>query len=303
MWGFGRKANDANIERSLVWIVGSPRSGSTWLLNLLRASPAVGVLDEPLIGAHLGLSAAATLGVTAADATRREDWRALDAHHSRDDYFFSDRYRAVWAPALRTLLLARLGSQLSESSSHTRLVIKEPHGSEAADLLAALLPRSRFLFLVRDGRDVVDSLLDALSGGGWATDLAVVDDGSARRLSFLVDAAHAWVQRMSSATRAFDGHPAELGLLVRYEELLSDTQPQLERVLTWAGLPVPAGLAEHVEKLSFAQVRESDKGAGRFHRAATPGLWRTNLSDAEQVAVEDVMAPVLRRLGYEVGGV
>ena len=40
------------------------------------------------------------------------------------------------------------------------LVVKEPNTSEAADTLVKLLPSSRVVFLVRDGRDVVDSMLD-----------------------------------------------------------------------------------------------------------------------------------------------
>jgi hypothetical protein len=36
-----------------------------------------------------------------------------------------------------------------------------------------------------------------------------------------------------------------------------------------------------------------------FHRAATPGLWRENMSPAEQEAVEQVLGDKLRELGYQ----
>jgi LPS sulfotransferase NodH len=301
----GRKSQKRAVEQSLVWLIGSPRTGSTWLLNLLRVDTRVKVVDEPLIGAHLGLSAAATLGVSATKPAERDDWRALDFYADRDDYFFSKRYRSSWEAPLRDLVLARLGDQLADLGGRPGsdlLVVKEPHGSEAADLLASLTPGSRLLVLVRDGRDVVDSLLDAVRAGSWASGLATVEDLPAQRLLFLQDAARTWVQRMTTATAALDAHAPDRGLLVRYEELLDDTQGQLSRILAWLGAAASSAVAEHVERLSFAQVREEDKGSGRFHRAASPGMWRENLSPEEQSAVEAIMAPMLVRLSYEVTG-
>lgn len=301
----GRRSQQRAVESSLVWLIGSPRTGSTWLLNLLRVEPRVKVVDEPLIGAHLGLSAAATLGVSATRPSARDDWRAIDFYADRDDYFFSKRYRASWEGPLRELVLNRLGDQLADLGGRPGtdlLVVKEPHGSEAADLLGLLTPRSRLLVLVRDGRDVVDSLLDAVREGSWASGLATVEDRPAQRLLFLQDAAQAWVQRMTTVTGALDAHAADRGLLVRYEELLDDTQGQLSRILTWLGAAPSSALAEHVERLSFAQVRQEDKGSGRFHRAATPGMWRNNLSEQEQSAVEAITGPMLSRLSYEVPG-
>ena len=49
------------------------------------------------------------------------------------------------------------------------MVIKEVNGSHGADLVMSLFPRSKMIFLVRDGRDVLDSLLDANKEGGWMT--------------------------------------------------------------------------------------------------------------------------------------
>lgn len=301
----GRKSRLRAVEDSLVWLIGSPRTGSTWLLNLLRVEPRVNVVDEPLIGAHLGLSAAATLGVSATTVSARANWRALDYYAEHDDYFFSKRYRESWRGPLRELLLSRLGDQLVDRGGRPGsdlLVVKEPHGSEAADLLASVTPRSRLLVLVRDGRDVVDSVLDAVREGSWAAGLATVEDQPAGRLLFLQDAAHAWVQRMTTAQAALDAHGSDRGLLVRYEELLDDTVGELTRILEWLGARPSSALAEHVERLSFAKVRPEDKGTGRFHRAASPGMWRTNLSVQEQSAVEDIMRPMLVRLSYEVTG-
>ena len=49
-------------------------------------------------------------------------------------------------------------------------VIKDPNASHAAHAMAQLLPRARLIYLVRDGRDVVDSHVHAYGEGGWVAE-------------------------------------------------------------------------------------------------------------------------------------
>src|SRR4051794_33082070 len=94
----------AGVEARLVWILGSPRSGSTWLANMLGASPRVVLIEEPSIGAHLGLGMSEFVSM----APRRipvERLRLADARAALPSYFFSRRYTNSWLPGLRRLLL------------------------------------------------------------------------------------------------------------------------------------------------------------------------------------------------------
>jgi hypothetical protein len=296
-----RPSRDDALERNLVWMVGSPRTGTTWLLNLLVAHARVHGLDEPLIGAHLGVPAASTVGGVARSPRADEGSRLLDVFRGRDGYFFSDRYADAWRPALRQLLLARLGAQLHDLGGDPRndvLVVKEPHGSEAADILADTLPQSRLLIVVRDGRDVVDSMLDALQPGAWASDLATLDPGADERRRFIADYGALWSERIRVVLSAQSGRPPEQQRLVRYEDLLADPVEQVAGILRWMGLEPPPTLREHVERLSFDRVSEEHRGTGNFHRAASPGLWRQQLAPDEQALANEVMGPVLERLGY-----
>src|SRR5436190_17938226 len=120
------------VEQSLIWIVGSPRAGTTWLAGMLGAHRDVLFIDEPLIGLHIGVlfDQIISLPSSSGDAVGR---RVRDLSSSRDDYFFSDRYRGAWQPALRRLILERFRAQLLDDGRRarkTRLVVKEPHGSE-----------------------------------------------------------------------------------------------------------------------------------------------------------------------------
>ena len=289
------------MERHTVWMVGSPRTGTTWLLNLLRAHQRIKTLDEPLIGAHLGFPASATVGTVARHPRAGEASRAVDVFAGHDDYFFSTKYEHAWRAPLRHLLLTRMLAQFADLGGRVGtdyLVVKEPHGSEAADILVSTLPQSRLLIVVRDPRDVVDSILDAVRPGGWASDVATVEEDAETRARFVEDYTLLWLERTRVVLTARDQVGPERHLLLRYEDLLADAGQGVRAILGWLELDAPPQLDEHIARLSFDQLSPEAKGPGQFARAATPGMWRSNLHPREQEIVNGITQPMLRELGY-----
>jgi hypothetical protein len=288
------------VERRLVWVFGSPRTGTTWLLHLLGSHPGVATMDEPGIGMHLALSAPETLGVPAS-GFRPDQMRINDSRSGDDDYFFAARYTEVWLPSVRALLVERMTAQLAGQNGDTELLlIKEPNGSLGADLIMRALPASRLLWVLRDGRDVIDSQLDAARKGSWLSNFGGgMEATPGERLRFLEDRAYLWVARTRAVQRAYDAHEPTLRHVVRYERLLGETEADLRRILAWLDVAPPDDLAGVVQRLSFDAVPESQRGPGRFARAASPGLWRENLTAEEQQAVTQIMAPTLESIGYE----
>lgn len=281
------------VHRKLVWILGSPRSGSTWLMRLLDHPPRVTILREPLVGLHLGAYPPALLGMSPESAAGR----TLADFRPDDSYFFSARYADVWLPHLQRLLLARLEAQIPRNSE--RCVVNEPNGSDGAEMIMRALPKASLIFLLRDGRDVVDSLVDAWREGSWLEQAFGVSlDASVDRLTFVRHEAYRWVARTMTVRNAFEAHPPERRCLVRYEELREDPVGVLDAVFRHFGWKPPAGFEEHVQSLSFEQRPSGERGTGTFHRAATPGLWRRNLTDEEAAACAKVMGPLLREFGY-----
>lgn len=292
-----------DLEPRLVWLVGSPRSGSTWLMSLMGAADRVVTIDEPGIGMHLGLTVGGLVSLRARDVPW-ERMRMWDVRVDADDYFFNDRHAAAWRAPLRDLLLARLQAQVADvcrvrGIADPVVVVKEPHGSQAADLLMSLLPEAHLLFLLRDGRDVLDSELDAGAVGSWASSLTegfVTADED--RHAFLRDRAHLWALRTTVVQRAYERHAAGRRMRVRYEDLLADTPAGLAELDRWLGL----GLGDRVEAVAEAgrvdRQPEDVRGPGRFVRSASPGEWRRHLTDEERQMVDHVMGPTLAAVGY-----
>lgn len=289
-----------DIGSRIVWMLGSPRTGSTWLMQLFAEMPEVSVIDESYIPLHLvPIDHALTDGEYFEAGPRSED----------PHYFFAKRYREEAFPELRELFMRGLLRQLEELEQNTDprwIVIKEPNGSHASDSLMSLFPESRLLFLVRDGRDVIDSLIDAmLSKDSWWQQSQGSDEPRivGERMAFINHHAKLWLQRTKSTQRAFAALPEAQRHEVGYENLLADTTTEFSAMLDWLGLEIPPEQVQAaVEKCSFKAIPDSQKGPGKRARSANPGQWKERLRPGEIELVESVMGPKLRELGYEAEG-
>jgi hypothetical protein len=181
------------------------------------------------------------------------------------------------------------------------MVIKEPNGSHAAPLIMSMLPTARLLFLYRDGRDVIDSLL-ALNGPGGLTAswLGVAVETPEQRLQLIREESLNWVARMEATERAFEERPAELRWRLRYEDLIAEPVGSLSALATWLGLKRDAAAIEDaVDAHAFGTSGSSTSGAAATRRAATPGLWRRNLDERERALAHEIMGAKLAELGYD----
>src|SRR5579884_1636828 len=125
----------SSLERRLVWIFGSPRSGSTWLLSLLthplvpaddapsgvvrvqaRAPGCAVPLNEPYVPHHLSPALPdEQLFNEALPAATLPELRGPSPN-----YFLSERFAAAWRPRLRGLVLARIEDQVRRVADEHR---------------------------------------------------------------------------------------------------------------------------------------------------------------------------------------
>ena len=267
--------NSGISPENIVWIFGAGRTGSSWLAEMMGELPGHTVWFEPWVGA------------------------LFDPYHLRLEerkgkhFILSPRYKNTWLSSIRAFVLDGAGARFPEAAGPTNyLVIKEPGGSVGAPLLVEALPESRVILLVRDPRDVVASWTDAHSEGGWQS----TNDDPEASAERVVRVAKRYLRHVGQAKRAYEAHQGRK-VLVKYEELRADTLGTMRRIYSTLGIEVDEGkLSRAVEKHSWENIPEEEKGEGKFYRKATPGGWHEDLTPDQVETVEKITAPLLNEL-------
>jgi hypothetical protein len=146
---------------------------------------------------------------------------------------------------------------------------------------------------------VVASSMEAHSKGSWLYKRRV-EQGAGRTAMFDMQAdalvenrANTYLQNVSKAREAYDTHRGPK-VFVSYEDLRADTLGSMKRIYSALGIPVDEGkLSRVVEEHSWESIPEKEKGEGKFHRKATPGGWREDLTEEQVETVERITAPLL----------
>ena len=277
----GREAQGPIGTEQLVWMFGSPRTGSTWLSRMMAELENQERWHEPYIGLLFG-------------SFLYERLEGNEKLLNNPSFIMGEPYRDVWLASIRSFLLEGATARYPNLEHDQYLVIKEPNGSVGAPLMMEATPGSRFIFLIRDPRDVVASRLDAFKEGAWSAQNRDYDS-TEELLSFTRHLAEEYSKVVSQVASAYEAHPGKK-TLVRYEDLREDTVAALEAMYAELEIGVDrAALEAAVEKHSWENIPQSDKGSGKFYRKASPGSWREDLSAAQIALIEEITGSLLSR--------
>ena len=267
------------------FLVGSGRSGTTMLRLMVDAHPAMTIPPEsffPMKPSPAWIDAAGDLdAVAAARALGAEPWFA---DWKLPVGSFESSVRAD-PPAGYAELVRRLFRLYADGEGKPRYGSKTPQHVLSISELAALFPESRFVHIVRDGRDVALSFLDVHFGP-----------------SDLLFAARLWKRRVRQGRIAGRALGGERYLEVRYEELVAFPERELRRLCGFACLEFDDAMLRYHER---DQSTIAGVAGHYFHRNAarppTKGLrdWRSQMSHSDVLLFESVAGTTLEEFGYE----
>ncbi len=263
------RALDPRLHRP-IFIVGAPRSGTTFLGSCIGRLPDVSYHLEP------------RLTKAAARCVYDGSWSER-------------RCAAVFRVSYSAMLLAAL-------DGGRRFAEKNPENSFVVPFLASTFPAAQFVHIIRDGRDAAVSHAEQ----PW---LAAASAGSARRgragqlwgpyprwwvepdrreeftqVSDLVRAAWCWRRFTAAALDGLATLPPRQVLEVRYEALVADPGGAADTLADFLAL-APAG----------RQVLRAALGEAR---TTSVGRWRGVLQPHEVAEIEAEIGSLLSRLGY-----
>jgi LPS sulfotransferase NodH len=264
-----------------IFIIGAPRSGTSLLYATLRASPRL---------AHWPGEA-------------HEVWEA-DHHPALTGWESNvlgsaDATPEVAARIRRSFFLL--------TGNRRRLIDKTPRNSLRVPFVDAVFPGARYVFLQRDGRDNVNSLINAWRTPRYRTYLLPEKhsiagaDGSWWKFVLYpgwrddvsgpleMVCAKQWKACNDHALEALARVEAARWIRVRYEDLVARPVEEIRRILEAFDLPYD----EEVR-------RKAEATQTTFLNVVTPpeqGKWRRE-NPREIEAVLDYLAPTLQTLGY-----
>lgn len=263
-----RKVNAKNI----IWILGSPRTGSTWLSRILGDLTGHLVWNEPFFGVVLARN----------HIVNRE-------YLKHKNFILGEPHKEVWIKSMRRLFLDVCENKFPDINHKHYLIVKEPNGSLSAPLIMEAFPESKLVFLIRDGRDVVASVLDATRKGGWdkyGSEVATQQSDE----EFVEQLARNYLAHVSAVGEAYANHPDGLKATIRYEELRTRPFESIQDVYRALHIDLnEAELKKAIEKYSWDNVPAEKKGEGKFFRKAKPGSWREDLTEQQARIVERVL--------------
>jgi hypothetical protein len=195
---------------------------------------------------------------------------------------FAAEQPATFADAIRTTFSVYAGTE-----GKSRYGDKTPGYVMHIPLLANLFPESKFVHVIRDGRNVALSYLET----GWGP----------RNLE---ENAIYWKRFVRRGRRAGRAVGPDRYREVRYEELLEDPEDHVRALCEFLDLGFEEGMLHYFERADkvIGNLRENQLRAHQnLRRPPTAGMrdWRQELSRTDLGVFETIAGGLLEELGYE----
>lgn len=185
---------------------------------------------------------------------------------------------------------------LQERSGSRRWAEKTPTNLQDMDFFLSVFPRSCFIHVIRDGRDVCCSL----------TRVDWLDPASGEKVWYTRDvrsAALYWKACLGEA-RAFIGQNPRLQpryAEVRYEALVTHSEKILRQLMAFCGEPFHDQMLHHEDlEHRWGQLEESSEQLRRPVHGTSIGRWQRDLSEDDRATFKDAAGDLLVQLGYAV---
>lgn len=250
-------------RRSPFWVVGAPRSGTTFFGRVLDAHPDVFCTEETRVMTFVNRILNGLTGDT---------WILM---HHRGPFLDLLRERL---PDIVEEYYRRLGATSRQRWGDKHPHYADPyHDPELLGLVEDLFPGSQYIHIIRDGRAVVSSNI----AKGWGT------------IDYTCDS---WRRHVVHARDLGTAHGPERYLEVRYEDLLQRPHPTVTAVLGFLGV----GSSDEVDALLEEQeTSRTAWSAPTDSGAIGVDAWRDRYDEETLDRVERNLADLLVELDYE----
>ena len=158
---------------------------------------------------------------------------------------------------------------------------KTPMNTLYLDWIGTVFPRSKFIHIIRDGRDVASSYLKM------------------ERYDTILEAANRWINSIESA-QSFGSKIKENYIEIRYEELVTKPEEVIKYTCDFLDIDYDSKMLDHTKQVK--KLGDTDKqhhsNLSKPISSDSVGKWRNNLSESDQESITKLLHKHLQRLGY-----
>jgi len=268
--------------KRLVFLVGAPRSGTTWLQLLLSRSPQVVSAQEthlfnlylrPMVGEWNRI---------------RQSGERIGLNQTLSEEEFRQLIRGASGYAL---------ARIAQNKPSADVILeKTPNHVQCWREILDVWPDAHFIHIIRDPRSVVSSLLVASRSWAsqWASPKVTVN-------------CERWISDVTSGRQIRSATPNYQE--VAFQELLTNVPDVLMGLL--AGIGAASSRAEceryaeecNIENLKAGNLKNAPFDVGKMHkesfRIGSSESWRDELSTWEIALIERLAGPLMLELGFK----
>ena len=275
---------DETIMDEPIFIIGSPRSGTTWVQRLLMSVDGVAGYQESHFFCYFG------------DAIKKFKKQeglkrvvGLPAYMNYGD--FKKHLRNIWYD----MMSPYIEKSRADTGDVKLLVEKTPgHALHMVEILE-IFPKAKFIHVLRDSRAVSASLIAASN-----------DDWGISGKSSAIDAAYHWckhVELILNTTEMLQLSSDKIRT-VRYEDISRNTEKEFRRLLEFTGLQVTDEKIEEILNTNLFKNQVKNNGTffkepKGFFRNGDPDSWRKELSKKQKEDIYRITSRIMNKVGYE----
>jgi hypothetical protein len=286
----GEQAAVPGADATFPVVLGCVRSGTTMLRALLDSHPQLAVPPESYFVVP-ALEGRARYGLAGAALDLDRLLADVAAERSFPDWCLGPAALdevCAQAPGTVPDALLALYRAYAHQQGKPRAGDKTPSHLLHVELLATSFPQARFVHIVRDGRDVVPSILGMQFGPDRFADAVLF-----------------WARRVERGRASGDALGPERYREIAYESLVADPEGTLRELCPFLGLEyAPEMLRYHERADELLDGLRATRHVQGVRRPPTRGVrdWRTALAPHQVQLFEALAGPVLDRFGYPRSG-
>ena len=278
----------ANLSCTPFFIIGSGRSGNTLLRSILSGNSDISIPPE---------SYRIPFAIKRFHIFNNRSWKEIvyevlsEFENCREFYTWNIDIKDVQkrleniSESKRTLsnIFDELFCTYSEKHSQGSKIWgdKTPMNTLYLDWIGSVFPNSKFIHIIRDGRDVASSYIKM------------------GRYDTILEAANRWIKSIELAS-SFGSKIKENYMEIRYEDLVTKPEEIIKKTCDFINIVYDPEMLDHtkqVEKLGDTN-KDHHSNLSKPISSDSIGKWKNNLSESDQRSITKLLSNHLQRLGY-----